>query len=69
METFAPTVSDWFKKEGCNMVGDYPLSIAELQDVKCLLYTCRDIFNSDSEMMPITDLVMHTIPTYSHIRP
>ena len=37
--------------------------------MKCLLFTWKDIFNIDPETMPVTDSVIHTIPTYSHIRP
>ena len=41
----------------------------ELRRMKQLLYTWRDIFHSDPETMPVTDLVIHTIPTYSNMRP
>lgn len=32
------------------------------KEVWCLLFTWRDIFVDDPEIMPITNLVIHTIP-------
>lgn len=66
---FTPAIHEWFEQQGRGMLGDYPLSADKRQAVECLLYTWKDVFNSDPETMPVTDLVMYTIPTYSHIRP
>ena len=62
-------MDDWFSKVGSLMIGDYPMSPEEIHSVKLLLYIWKDLFNSDPETMPVTDLVIHTIPTYSHKRP
>ena len=52
-----------------NMIGDFPMTSVQREFVRQLLYTWRDLFHADPETMPVTDLVMHTIPTYDHIKP
>ena len=52
-----------------NMIGDFPMTPTQREFVRRLLYTWRDLFHTDPETMPVTDLVMHTIPTYDHIKP
>ena len=64
-----PQVEQWMDAVGHLMIGNYPMSDAEMNRVKLLLYTWRDLFNSDPETMPVTDLVVHTIPTYNNARP
>ena len=60
----------WIQESrAAEMIGDYPVNEQERELQKRLLYTWRDLFISDPESMPVTDLVMHTIPTYDHIRP
>ena len=56
-------------REHQSMIGDAIKSEEERRDVERLLFTWRDLFVVDPEVMPVTDLVMHTIPTYDHIRP
>ena len=52
-----------------NMIGDFPMTLLQRDFVRQLLYTWRDLFHTDPETMPVTDLVMHTIPTYDHVKP
>ena len=52
-----------------NMIGDFPMTTVQREFVRQLLYTWRDLFHTDPETMPVTDLVIHTIPTYDHIKP
>lgn len=51
------------------MIGDTIDSEEKRTMVRRLLFTWRDLFVEDPEVMPVTDLVIHTIPTYDHIRP
>lgn len=48
------------------MIGDFPMTIEEKELVQRLLYKWRDIFHTGPETMP--DPIMHTIPTYDHIK-
>lgn len=52
-----------------NMIGDYQLTMKERGLVRDLLRTWSDLFVDDPVVMPVTDLVIHTIPTYGHIKP
>ena len=52
-----------------SMIGDFPMTPIQRGFVRQLLYTWRDLFHTDPETMPVTDLVIHTIPTYDHIKP
>lgn len=62
----SPEVEEWARQNE-SMIGDAVTNERERSEVKRLLYTWKDLF--DPEVMPVTDLVIHTIPTYDHIRP
>lgn len=57
----------WFDGAGIT-IGKH-LSPEEITAVIRLLYTWKDIFVTDIGDLPITDLVMHTIPTYPNAKP
>lgn len=64
-------VDEWFYKNEDyeRMIGDVVNTNTERKMVRRLLFTWMDLFVVNPEEMPVTDLVMHTIPTYDHIRP
>ena len=45
------------------------MSDKERDQVRQLLNIWKDLFNSDAETMPVTDLVVHTILSCDHIHP
>ena len=51
------------------MIGDYEIMAEQRAEVESLIYTWRDLFVVDPVEMPVTDLVMHTIPTHNNARP
>ena len=51
------------------LIGDYEMTEEQKWEVELLIYTWRDLFVLDPMEMPITDLVMHTIPTYNDAKP
>lgn len=68
-EDYMEEVNKWWIKEGKKMMGDYELDLEQQERVKRLLYTWKDLFVTNPEHMPVTDLVVHTIPTYATSRP
>ena len=50
------------------LMEDYEMTDKQKEVVELLVYTCRDIFITNPAEMPTTDLVIHTIPTYSNAK-
>ena len=59
---------EWFL-EHPNLVGDLVSTEEQTEVAKLLLATWRDLFVTDVEHMPATDLLEHRIPTYSNSIP
>lgn len=59
--------AQWIKESGIH-IGDHLLPKERERAIR-LLYTWRDLFISEVDKLPATDLVVHTIPTYPNARP
>ena len=57
---------DWFRESGIT-IGTHLIEEQRKATIR-LLYTWRTSFVSDTKDIPVTDLVVHTIPTYAGIR-
>lgn len=66
-ETKGEDCDVWFEKSGIR-IGDHLTRIQREKTIR-LLYTWRQLFITETNQIPITDLVVHSIPTYRGIKP
>lgn len=63
-----PEAEEWVRQYP-NLFGEIISSDEERTRVMLVLYTWKNIFVIDPREMPATDLVVHRIPTYPHMKP
>jgi len=63
----ASGIPTWFKDSGVKLGGQ--LTAPQKEEAEKLLFTWKDLFASNIEEMPVTDLVVHRIPVYPGMQP